>query len=93
MNFPRKKLLRPMANPPKPFAYGENVVSFEYCPDCNGRGWFLIQPFMTGGGDGSGGYRNKTQCPTCKSASNHYEQFGCLPKDIEAAIEQKEPQP
>lgn len=48
------------------------VVKWKNCPDCNGRGWFLIRPFATGGGNGVGGIQNCRQCETCKNA---HEQF------------------
>jgi len=41
------------------------VLSWADCPDCNGRGWFLIRPFMTGGSNGAGGIGNMRQCETC----------------------------
>ena len=43
------------------------------CPACDGRGWFLINPFATGGGNGCGGDSNIKQCGTCLQAYNHAE--------------------
>lgn len=48
------------------------VIRWKNCPDCKGRGWFLIRPFATGGGNGVGGISNARQCGTCKNA---HEQF------------------
>ena len=33
-----------------PIPEGAGIVSWRDCPDCNGRGWFLKNPFATGGG-------------------------------------------
>lgn len=68
--------------PPKPLEPDQNVVRFFDCPHCNGRGWFLINPFATGGSNGAGGIRNMTQCLTCVRAKEHFEAHGELPEDL-----------
>lgn len=78
--FPAKK---------KGFESGDEVIKLKGCPDCKGRGYFLIQPFLTGGSNLCGGISNTTQCPTCKSAHDYYEKHGKLPDDIAAAMENK----
>lgn len=45
-----------------------HVISWADCPKCDGRGWFLINPFATGGPNGAGGLANKRQCQTCVAA-------------------------
>lgn len=57
---------------------GKDVIRWKDCPDCKGRGWFLIRPFETGGG-GAGGPRNMTQCQLCKATHAFYMQHGRLP--------------
>jgi hypothetical protein len=53
---------------PRGFQPSDKVLRWRDCPDCGGRGWFLINPFATGGGDGVGGLDNMRQCATCKAA-------------------------
>lgn len=71
--------LRGRGDPPVPFQADDQVIKLAGCPDCTGRGWFLINPFATGGGGGAGGLENMTQCRTCVSAHKHYEAHGVLP--------------
>lgn len=47
------------------FKTGDRVIKWRDCQRCNGRGWFLIRPFATGGGNGAGGLTNMRQCETC----------------------------
>lgn len=56
----------------KPIADGDTVIRWKDCPKCEGRGWFLIQPFMTGGTNGAGGISNMTQCQACVVALEYY---------------------
>lgn len=65
------------------------VVRLEICPDCDGRGWFLINPFRTGGTNGAGGVGNMTQCLTCKSAHEYFKQHGVLPPELQTLWEAK----
>ena len=48
--------------------WGDEIISWADCPDCKGRGYFLIRPFATGGSNGAGGIHNMTQCKTCRDA-------------------------
>jgi len=72
---------------PKGFKPDDDVIKLKSCPDCQGRGWFLINPFAMGGGDGSGGIGNKTQCLTCLNSHTYYQAHGKLPDDVVARIE------
>lgn len=65
----------------------DEIVSHPKCPDCKGRGWFLINPFATGGGNGLGGVHNLTQCLTCRAAHDHWQTHGTLPPDFESRID------
>lgn len=74
---------------PKPMNYGDEVPRLVGCPDCGGRGYFLIRPFMTGGTNGAGGLGNMTQCLTCLDCKAYYEQHGELPPEIVKEMEAK----
>ncbi len=67
---------------PKPLTTDSKVIALATCPDCNGRGWFLINPFSVGGSNGAGGIANMTQCLTCKSAEEYFKEHGELPPGI-----------
>ena len=67
----------------KPLGYGQQIVRLPSCPDCDGRGWFLINPFATGGSNGAGGPRNMCQCLTCYDSHEFWKQFGELPPELE----------
>jgi hypothetical protein len=67
----------------------EDVVRLKDCPTCNGRGWFLHNPFATGGGNGVGGLRNTRQCLTCLDCKAYWDKHGELPPEIAAEIESK----
>lgn len=68
--------------PPVPIKPDDKVIILRSCPDCSGRGWFLINPFATGGSDGSGGISNKTQCLTCLACEAYWRIHGKLPDGI-----------
>ena len=57
------------------------VVALRTCPACAGRGWFLINPFATGGSNGAGGLSNMTQCEQCLRSYEYYQQHGVLPSE------------
>lgn len=63
------------------------VVSMKGCPDCQGRGWFLINPFATGGANGAGGYRNKRQCLCCLDCEKYFQEHGTLPDDLKHILQ------
>lgn len=64
--------------------HGVKLPSLPFCPDCSGRGSFLINPFATGGSNGAGGAENLAQCLTCKDAHDWYMKHGALPAELEA---------
>lgn len=72
-------------NDPKPV--DSKVVTLVGCPDCNGRGWFLINPFATGGSNGCGGVGNMCQCLTCLDAHEFYLQHQRLPDELLEAMD------
>ncbi len=74
---------RGKGNPPVPIESQSDVICMKGCPDCGGRGWFLISPFKTGGTNGAGGLRNMTQCLTCLDASEYWGVHGTLPQGLE----------
>lgn len=61
------------------FHEGDNVVRWRDCPDCEGRGWFLINAFKTGGSNGAGGLHNMTQCPKCREAYHAHQIETAIP--------------
>lgn len=67
---------------PVPLNSQSLVVKLYGCPDCQGRGYFLINPFAVGGFDGAGGIGNKCQCQTCVSAQAYWNEHGKLPPDV-----------
>lgn len=78
---------------PKPIGHDGTIVRLKCCPDCGGRGWFLINLFATGGPGGCGGPGNATQCETCISAKRYWDEHEELPpelKEAEEAYESKE---
>lgn len=56
----------------------EKIVRLPGCPDCQGRGWFLINPFATYPWP-AGGWQNHRQCDTCLQAEAHWQATGTLP--------------
>ena len=79
---------RGRAAKPTPLTPNDSIFFLKSCPDCNGRGWFLINPFATGGTDGAGGLGNKTQCLTCADAYAFFNAHGCLPPELESEAPQ-----
>jgi len=61
---------------PESIAEAGGWVRWKDCPDCEGRGWFLINPFATGGGGGAGGAGNARQCQKCKTTHDYYKSHG-----------------
>jgi hypothetical protein len=64
---------------PQSIADAGSWVRWADCPDCKGRGWFLINPFATGGGGGAGGAGNARQCQKCKTTHEYFQSHGKLP--------------
>lgn len=77
---------RGRGDPPKPMQPGQQVIRLKVCPDCQGRGTFLINPFATSHG-GFGGITNLTQCLTCFDAREYWNAHRCLPRELQAAID------
>lgn len=71
----------------KPLEPGQQVIALKFCPDCKGRGWFLINPFRTGGSNGAGDLANMTQCQTCLDAHEHFKTHGKLPDELAKLME------
>jgi len=63
----------------EPLKRGDQVTRWPECTGCKGRGWFLIDPFKTGGGNGAGGIENLRQCQRCKKAHEYYAEHGEIP--------------
>lgn len=78
----RGKLMPGRPANPQPLDRNSTVVRLQGCPDCKGRGWFLINPFATGGSNGAGGIGNMCQCETCLSAKQYWDQHGALPPEL-----------
>lgn len=74
---------------PQPLSHDSSVVKMKGCPDCEGRGWFLINPFATGGTNGCGGISNMCQCMTCKDAEAYFKENGDLPEEIKTLLATK----
>lgn len=70
---------------PQPVRSGDRMVALNSCPDCKGRGYFLINPFMTGGTNGAGGLGNMCQCLTCLDSESYYRRHGELPPELAIA--------
>lgn len=75
-------VIRGRGDDPKPLRFDETIISLSTCPSCNGRGWFLINPFATGGRNGLGGIGNMTQCVTCLDTHAYFQKNGKLPDGI-----------
>ncbi len=70
------------ADHPVPLDWDSKIIRLRGCPDCDGRGWFLINPFATGGGNGCGGITNTCQCQTCFAAKEYWDKNGELPPEL-----------
>lgn len=55
------------------------IVKMQGCPCCDGRGYFLFNPFAVGGTNGAGGPGNMRQCLTCLDCETFWNQHGRLP--------------
>lgn len=65
-------------DPPVGLQPTDNIVRWQNCPDCKGRGWYLIHPFKTSPWP-AGGVENTCQCLTCVHAKKFYEEHGREP--------------
>lgn len=75
-------VIRGRGENPQPLSGDEALVRLKTCPSCEGRGWFLINPFATGGNNGVGGIGNLTQCLTCVDVHDYFVKHGKLPEGI-----------
>lgn len=86
----RRTVLRGRPANPESIHPCADVVRLKGCPDCGGRGYYLIEPFRTGGSNGAGGLSNMCPCLTCVDSNAYWKEFGELPPsvvtDMEAAI-------
>lgn len=62
--------------PVNPMPINGGCVIWRDCPDCKGRGWYLINPFATGGSNLCGGPSNICQCQTCENAKKYFDSTG-----------------
>lgn len=56
--------------------FGDQIIRWRDCPDCDGRGWFLHDPFATS--PWPAGY--VCQCQTCANAKAFHDEHGRLPR-------------
>lgn len=77
----------------KPLDHDSTIVKLKGCPDCDGRGYFLINPFATGGSNGAGGIRNCGQCQTCLNAKEYWDRYGQLPPELVSEMEAAQRRP
>ena len=68
---------------------GEGIPRLLKCPECGGRGWFLINPFATGGSKGAGGSDKMPKCETVVRAKDFWDAKCVLPPDGVERIEAK----
>lgn len=83
----RRVVRRGRPENPEPIQYGADVPILKGCPDCGGRGYYLIQPFLSGGSNGAGGLRNMCHCQTCTDSKAYYLEHGELPPSVVADME------
>ena len=77
MDYLLNPIIQLSATPLQP---NDDVIKWKDCPKCKGRGWFLIEPFRSGGSNGAGGLGNMTQCLTCKETYEYFKIHGKLPE-------------
>lgn len=79
-------MLRPFESAPKIHS-GEDLgyLPLKGCPDCGGRGWFCENPMP----DQMADRKRFSACPTCWAAKKHSDEYGELPADIKAAVEDR----
>lgn len=64
-----------------------DVIRLKCCPDCGGKGYFVINPFHPGSCEAANGPGNMTQCLTCLWAKTYYDRHGALPDELLGAVE------
>jgi hypothetical protein len=77
---------RGRGEPAVPLRRDSTIVRLPSCPDCQGRGWFLINPFEFRPAP-AGGIGNMTQCLTCLDAHAYWQEHGHLPAELEPSKE------
>lgn len=85
----QRVVLRGRPAAPVGLNHGDDVIRLKGCPDCDGRGYFLIQPFVSGGSNGAGGLRNMCQCQTCADSQAYCMAYGELPPSVVADMAQR----
>ena len=80
----RKPVRRGRPAKPVGIHYDADVPRLKGCPDCGGRGYYLIHPFKTGGSNGAGGLGNMCHCLTCVDSKAYWDEFGELPPSVVA---------
>ena len=83
----RRPVLRGRPKNPESVRHDADVPRLKGCPDCGGRGYYLIQPFMTGGSNGAGGLGNMCHCLTCVDSKAYWDEFGELPPSVVADMD------
>jgi len=83
----RRPVRRGRPEEPQSLRSTEDVTRLKGCPDCAGRGYYLIQPFKTGGSNGAGGLGNMCHCLTCVDSKAYWDEFGELPPSVVADME------
>lgn len=86
-NTDRRPVLRGRPEIPESIQYDADVPRLKGCPDCGGRGYYLIQPFKTGGCNGAGGLGNMCHCLTCADSKAYWDEFGELPPSVVAEMD------
>lgn len=78
--------LAPKAGSNQAFGPDDDVIRFTLCPDCDGRGYFLMEPFAL-----RIGHWNCCQCLTCLRAKKYFDEHGELPEDLAALADKEKP--
>jgi hypothetical protein len=63
-----------------------DVIRLKICPDCDGRGYFVINPLHPGSCEAAHGVGNMTQCLTCLQSKSHFDRYGELPPELVARL-------
>ncbi|QDV24416.1 hypothetical protein [Aureliella helgolandensis] len=83
------KIRRGRAEHPEPLAQGAEIVKLRGCPDCDSRGYFLINPFIVRW-ESLLHFSNLTQCQTCLDCQTYWNLYNALPPEIVAELTAKD---
>ncbi|QDV26717.1 hypothetical protein Q31a_50960 [Aureliella helgolandensis] len=75
------KIRRGRAKDGKPLNPGQQIVKLRGCPDCDSRGYFLLNPFIPNF-RALLSFSNLTQCQTCLDCQTYWKLYGALPPEI-----------